>query len=653
MHLYKNIGFRIFFSLIFIPGVFSSLKAQETTRFSGPVAFGDFRGVADFLRDTTNGDTLLEGYFRVNSFQPSSLFGEVSSYHSMEGYIFSKRPDSTWKFQFGDLYADGEVKLENNHLKVKISGIQHRVLAKFRKGKAHGEWSHIVQIIDSSSVKETLFQSQGKFLAGLPQGSIRMENEHTTLLGRFLRNGFAHDTWELGFIQEEGRGEEWRFSEGRLEKILVWADQAADSLAPYPDQISQLKIINLDKRFFRILDLQNKYDSLDYIDMGGKILGLIAENASYNQRVENSLKALGSSIDPGYMPTFKVKVAHFPLDKSEKVQVQGLADKLSKVDSISQALLSSTRLNILKHSDEEVLYGLSIVKEIKENYLSPVRKVIGYAKEDLIDFLPRENLRPPLRSGQEAFTDIPVEYQDSNGVQTRIFVGPIPQNIDLLSSGFAFLSDLSSYSLACVDSLNEVLNKKLKNQKYYQELEDLEKDLLVKEDSLIAFIDRLNDSLPEPYKPAMVALQSTIKSELGIYSEEEDLALKLSKGKEIMQCMDSLEALSVLVSELPDKRKDMEKLYTQQVWNPFTATIMKDQVKERVLAAYDRLLIPSFLKKLEMESSCAKTQQFQQMLKTLHLRMKELRKQNTSKLERKLKNEDDPEIVMQLFEISL
>ena len=72
-----------------------------------------------------------------------------------------------------------------------------------------------------------------------------------------------------------------------------------------------------------------------------------------------------------------------------------------------------------------------------------------------------------------------------------------------------------------------------------------------------------------------------------------------------------------------------------------------------VMDAYGQLLIPSILEKIENESSCDKTQSFHMMLDTLYQRMQELRNQNTSKLERKLKNEDDPDVVLQLFEISL
>jgi glutamyl-tRNA reductase len=88
------------------------------------------------------------------------------------------------------------------------------------------------------------------------------------------------------------------------------------------------------------------------------------------------------------------------------------------------------------------------------------------------------------------------------------------------------------------------------------------------------------------------------------------------------------------------------------VWNPFTATIMSDQIKGRLTEAYDGLLIPSILTRIKTGLACAQVAEVHSILDQLYAKMKTLRKQNTSKLERKLRRENDPNTALELFGIS-
>ncbi|MEM9720506.1 MAG: hypothetical protein AAGA10_14695 [Bacteroidota bacterium] len=631
----------------------SSLSLLGQTRFQAPITFGDFSGQATYSQDSIGIDSLLNGPFQADNFSLKALSKGGTPFSQVKGFFNANQPDSAWEIQLGSLFAEGGAKWDESQIKVKVSGVQHIAQINFQGGLAKGEWSHKVNTLKASTVKENLFSGSIRLEEGVPNGSIRLENEHATLLGRFLRNGFAHDLWELNFYNERNRNEEWHFANGWLEKILVKWDQGVDSLQPYQEEITPFKIVNLDDRYLQILTLQNRYDSLVYKDIGGKISDLIADNAAYTRAVEQILQSFDTSVVRVSMPRLGVKVAHFPLSETEQEKVAAIGEILSEIDSRSQDLLENTRLNILKHSDEDILFALSAIQEIKDSYLLPVRNVVTYAKTDLLEFLPRDQIQSTGTAGETNVAEITVSYQDSSTLKKRSFIGPESERLGAATQGLTYLSELTAYGLACIDSIELNLNEKLNNQIYHQELEDLEKNLLAKEDSLTTFIDTLSNQLPESYQPALVALKSTVNTELGNYSSESDLATKLKKGKEIIQCVEDLKELALQVSGLPSRWEDLQKLYTQQVWNPFTATIMKDQVKQRVMDAYGQLLIPSILEKIENESSCDKTQSFHMMLDTLYQRMQELRNQNTSKLERKLKNEDDPDVVLQLFEISL
>ena len=654
MYTHKRVIPCIYYAWIFLFGAASFSYGQEQLPHKGPLRLGEYEGSAKYEYKLVEGDTLLDGAFSFQSLGNKTLTAEGDQYFSFWGPFHMGQPDSTWQFRFGEFYPEKGTELINFFVQVKVSGIQHNASISFREGTPQGDWIHTVESIENSSVQKTIFKSQVPFDEGVPHGTFRIENDSLTLLGRFLPNGLAHDIWELNFEAEVGRLERWHFVQGRLKKIEIQNSQGLDSLMLFTNEIPDAKVVNLDDRYVNILGIQSNFDPTRYSQLGGTATQLIAENASYYRQLEKAFSSFERFSSPFSKPDFGVKVGYFPLDSLEQTQVELIRKRVQLIETSSQALRENTRLKLLKHSDEDILFLLSAVKEIFENYLAPARKIVQYADEGILDFLPRESLGPSSEIRSEALTEIPISYQDSSGtLKTRTFIGPFPEKLTPQSRGIAYLSSLSAYAWACVDSIERKLDHNLQRQKLQQELEKIEKSLLAQEESLIHWVDSLGADLAEPYRSTLKALTSTSDHLIRQYNLEEDASHKPDLARDLITCIQELEQLAASLAKLPERREEIQELYTEQVWNPFTATIMTDQVKGRIIQAYDELLIPSIMESIRSELTCGNTQVFRSMLDDVYKRMCELRKKNTSKLERKLKKEDDPRIVMQLFELSL
>ncbi len=651
MHLLTGMRINAFYLFIFLLHVSFYMYGQTHLRYTGPISLREYEVNADYQYDIQAGDTVLQGPFILQRSDLDGLISKGGIYFSLEGLFQDDLPDSTWRFRFGEFYVEKGIELIDYHFKVKLEGVEHIAIANFDKGKPQGEWIHTVKNIDSSQVEKTVFESHIEFQAGVPQGILRIENDRMTLLGRFLRNGFAHDTWALNFNTAPRREENWHFVKGRLKEIIIQRNQTTDTLKVYEKNLQRSKTVSLNKRYFQILSIQGVLDSSTYSKLGGGMPELMAENATYYQRIAHTFTTLKGLTGPIDIPTFQVEVAYFPLTNMERKQLRMIKTHLQKIDTISQSLLQNTRLNLLKHSDEDLLFLLSAVKEIATRYVSQARKVVQYEEAGLIDFFPHKQV--PSGSRQQSFTGIEVPYQDSSGIRTRTFEGPIPVRIDTLSTGMAYWAELTNYAEVCLDSIERMLNKYLKNQKLQQELKDLEKTLITRADHLTALIDSLDDKLPPQYQPTLAALKATANRELRQFASEEDLLPDSERVRKLITCIAGLDSLAHTLSSLPDRWDNIQQLYTEEVWNPFTATIMEDQVKKQIIQAYDRLLIPAILTRIQTEINCANTQQFHALLDGLYERMQQLRIQNTSKLERKLKTVDDPKEAMELFEISI
>ena len=650
--LKKNVS-SICLLLLLLLSVSPGLQAQSSLRFKGPIQLGEYAGSADYHYRIVNGDTLLMGPFSLQSLRLDELLTKGNHFYSIEGFYLNDQPDSTWQFRLGDLKVAQGTEWIDYHFNVKLTGTQHTAMAPLLKGNPHGLWTHTVESIERSTVQQTLFKSSIELNQGVPQGIFRVKQKGANLLGRFSRDGRAHDSWVLNDDAAADKMETWTFVQGRLQQIELMGPKGRATIPVYPEKISPSTYVNLDARFFKILEVQRRFDSADYADRGGMLPKMIAAHAGYMQAIGHAFEQFSQFSQPVSPPEFRVEVAHYPLNSQEWEYVDIIQTHLQKIDKVSQSLQGNTRLNILKHSDEEMLFLLSTVKEIVENYLIPARNVSDYASVDALDFCPREYLTMQSAYTADSYTQIPVRYKDSTGVKTRTFTGPKRDMETEANTELAYLARLTTYAWACVDSIERNLTGNLKQQELQLELEEIEKRLLAQSQQLADVIDTARNQLPEPYTSNLGAIQETVNIALRAYALEDDLTVKPEHARQLIGCMEGMEELVGSLKKLPDRWEKIQQLYTEQVWNPFTATTMKDQVKERIPQAYNQLLIPSILNRMATELTCRDTQEVRMLLDMLYERMQQLRIQNTSKLERKLKNEDDPNVVMDLFEISM
>ena len=75
------------------------------------------------------------------------------------------------------------------------------------------------------------------------------------------------------------------------------------------------------------------------------------------------------------------------------------------------------------------------------------------------------------------------------------------------------------------------------------------------------------------------------------------------------------------------------------------------RLKSVITAAYKEVLVPYLLGQVENYLDCENAPEIHMLFVDLHQRMLEFRDKDTSKMERKLKKEQNPRIVLQLFNL--
>lgn len=627
-----------------------SLYAQAELGYSGPYKVGEFEGKAEFSYKLVDGDTVLNGAFEMENANLGDLLSKQDHYFFFGGAFVDDVPTGPWRFKFGAFSLDSTARPEvrDYHYRVKTKGIHHEASGDIFEGTPQGKWQQTVSRVTGSQVQEALFKSTIDFEKGIPQKSFNLQNDRLSLMGRFLRDGLAHDVWELYSTEALGAIERWYFKEGQLEKIILQNDASTDTLQVYTGTIENPKILDLDDRYLGIIQLNQRLASGMDSEIEVEMNDLLAENSKYYQKIGKVLSGLE---DSRFMPKFKVKSSYDPLKDNELNDLSSIKTHYMKSERISKELLKSSQLNILTLSDNETSFLVSVAKEISQNHLAVLKEVTTSYEKDILPFVPRENLLSKLWPAGTPFTGVTVTYEREDSLVTRSYLGPDAESYAIERDGIAGTLELAKYTYGCLASIQRRLNEKLSKEQRQVQLMMLEEDLIAEMEDLNDLVDSLEEETLGETKNALNSVKKTAKQELGAYSALQDMLEKPGRARLLTGCFGQMQELSKTVATQDARTNEIKVAYTDEVWNPFTATVMSEEVKRRIVEAYREVLLPYLFQELDNTLSCNTTGHLLTLLEKVHQRMLELRTEDTSKLERKLKKERDPLVIMRLLNI--
>ena len=643
----KNIRFvGIITIILFLCLLATSVKAQENQRYQGQLNVSGYIGVADYTYLLANGDTILNGPFRLRKANLDALLQEEDYSFDFSGSFKNNFPTGTWKFQFGTFQSNNESQVVDYQYRVAISGIQEKATGNMLNGKPDGTWLYSVDKIEDSEITKTLFKSDITFNNGVPQRNFKIENDSLTLAGRFLRNGLAHDEWSLFETTGLGAAENWFFNDGVLQSIQNDVNGNIITNIVYKNIPRQTKTINLDTRYIKAITAWQSLENIANPVVTSKMQNLLAENATYYKKIDGILSELGES---AFLPEFKVKVPLFPLTAMEQQKLDSIQSQFNATKEISSSFLENTQLNILKLSDAEAAYLYGVVAKINQDFLNPIGQFLAYKNENILEFLPKEKLIKNLWVKGKPKTQINVQVVIDSVTSNQNFELNEAADFDNSSNTIHTVQQLIEYASLSLAEVKTSLGKKLVNEQRQQELVKLEEGLITKDKVLQQFIDSANTVGTNKQQKALLQLKKIADTKLSYYSSIENIKLKLDAAQKLSACYEQFFDLAQSIVALPKEWVRIQETYQDRIWNPFMATLMDEDVKKRITGAYRKVLIPSYLDSIDTELTCKEASELNHLMKSTHQRMLELREENTSKLERKLRKKTDPKVVLKLF----
>ncbi|WP_344820934.1 hypothetical protein [Aquimarina gracilis] len=622
-------SYRILFGvLLALPIV---LSGQEKKLYEGPSQIGTYKGEASYHYVIANNDTLLNGSFLLKSSNLEALLKKGDISFSIKGNFKDNTPSGFWKFQFNEFKTDKASTVEDNQYLVNVSGTQQIASGTFQNGRPDGQWVYVVQQIKNSQVDKFTFKSVVDFNNGVPQLSFTIEDEKEELVGMFLRNGIAHDKWTLYSDENIDEIESWNFNEGILESVEIRSGNGRIEKIKIFDNVpkANTKTITLDKKYLDVLKIKlQKKDSKKLVD--GGIMRLLSQNDRYYKNIDSILSKKTSFT---FLSKFNVKIPYFPLETIEKVRLDSISKNYESSRGISNSLLSNTQLTILRLSDENVRSLEESLEVISKKILDPLEELVSFYKEEKISFVSRKELLSKIWPD-----GVPDVHKIEKGVNGNSLIS---------------VKNLSHKTLYRLDSIQQILAKKITKQEREQEAIALEKKMIAQRNYLDQLSDSLRaDTIPPVFFNTLQNIKKDTEDKLSKYSSINDVKAKLDYARELVQCFEKLDKVGETISKLPAQQYDIRSKYQDAVWNPFTATIMNETIKKRLIMAYEDVLIPYYLKRIEDGLPCEETEQWINLVEATYDRMLELRDEDTRKLERKLRKEDDPLVILERLSIN-
>ena len=601
-----------------------------------------YRGTLKYEYYLSGSDTIFDGEFYFTSNIENKELNNSRSL-DVEGRFSKNLPTGSWEFKIGNFTQTDKKNLVDYQYVIQATGVEKVVLFEVQGGEPSGDWLFRMDTVVDSEVVKSIFKSEFSYVGGVPQKSFRIESDTEFMIGGLLRNAVAHDVWSL--FTEEGINEveNWKFDQGRLESILVSREDSTLQLEIGFGNHEKIEVVSLDQHYLDIIELRIQLQFPDFYFDGGMSKLLEVDSDNY----EEILDFFEDLNRPLKVQGFKVDVPVYPISKKERDDYEQIFSNTSLAGKLIDSLLGDAQLNLLRLSDSEFADYFSISNLVNDKFLV---KLIGLQKldrEDLLKHLSREET---------------TELLWPNGIpyEVRQFQNTVPSDVTLLSSSASYdfkeknlqsLVDLSRYVLGISGRLDSIVNQKLSNNKREQAFLNQEKLLIDEAERKKNYVDSLSDRTANDVAKVFRSLNVFIEAGLEKYAKMSENSDKLAYSQELINCFDDIRKLADAIYLIPKQREEVNGLYQDQVWNPFTATVMDEAIKKRITKAYNSRLLPYFFNQVETNLTCSEIQEWTEFLTKLHDRMIALRNEDTKRLERKLKRTRDPEDILSLFDL--
>lgn len=642
---------RFILVLVILYSQVDSIKAQVTTVFEGEIEFNGFFGDAIYeYREGIDGTIIYDGFFRFDAKEIDSLDQTQLTKFKVTGNYKDNKRDGRWLFDL-ERHRVNLLDVVDYEVKSSLESEDVEIKGSYAGSLPHGGWEFTESGFSDGEIVERAKSEGIKFDRGVMVGNVyfrRFEGERTQFIrGEVSPRGRLQGEWSMVYLQDSTIISEVRTYENGFLLGLVRRDLETDEIIDeviYYSTINKLnKLSNEDGLGFAV---SSKSFGIDYNDGffldADEVVVQVSGN-SFIKRFIRDILAFDESVEvDGAILRSPLQTSRFEFDLTSEdlsymanipVLFSGLVDSVSTYSEMNSLTLNQYRKDSLAFSYAYFNH--------EAQHLDRLSQIVDLVRTGEIKYMDLDNLNRDVW-----------DRLVFNNELTYVFDGdtlssPIPAKFSMDTSE-SFLSNFHDYLSDKLESaavMGAYVKRELLEIEVNSRLRVLESRIVQRKAEL--------DSLYQSYIPQdsdeRRVLQALVDNFLSSgfdrltaeYAELSEFDIKEDKGTVLLDMLDELEKRFPNIATLFARMEELDKIYLEETFNPFTYSRYDVRAKERLFDA-GMILFREYLNNLVQEDDYTEIKNHINAIVKLQDRLHELRTQDTRTLERRLGRRSSP-----------
>ncbi len=641
---------------------FTVSYAYSQERYLGEYKFNGLTGKGDFLYELGEGNrAILVGDFKFSRKFIDSLDKRRLFKLDVEGEYKENLKINSWRYRD----QNHEISLEdvNNFVpSINLKSTSIRVDAFYNEGIPHGEWKIEENKFENEDLRLSFDSEKLRFKNGKIVGGFQFteyENQNNTYIkGQTTDNGLMNGNWEFFYNEEGNRIKETRRYESGfligINKINIETEESIQEVIYY-NTINKLQAIEGDDSpNYKISEkLFNLTFNDGFRDLSNEFRGQSTGNKLLEKYLKKVLKYDTLFINKeNNLVTYPMHTKRFEYEISDDdfELINSLEKDFNKLENTINTFANRNSLALNKSKSDSLAFIYEFF-QFNQFKVTQLKDIISIFTSDDINYIDLNNFSRDGFSFLTAVDLISYTIDDQEESKELLYSSLIERNNNILLLFQEYINEMQDYA----NTLGDYASSQLSRYEQTEELEVLEADILSKKTKL----DEKYNSFRSESAQIQSGINNVKSNILGnnfnslneSYSESESFNDRVDIGNNILRLLDIADFVLDSLPETYPAYEELRDFYTDVTLDPFSFESNFKVLRKRRLVEAGEKVFDHYLDRIISENDYSKIEGYFIEINNLLFRLRELRTENTNRLERRINAQMEVEQIKKLLEL--
>lgn len=636
------------------------LLGQDVQFYQGTYKFNGIEGEAKFNYQLNAAqESILEGDFIFESSAKDSFSENIFEKKAVKGKFEFNKKVGQWTY-LDEIHQVTLQEVVDFKVISKLQSQQTRIIANYKSGLPHGKWTIEENTFEGDKMQRAAQSDAILFRDGNLVDNVlykTFKGDQTQFLrGKLNPGGILHGELALVYLEDgklisEIRNYERGFLLGLVKRDLL-SDEVIEEVIFY-NTIEKLKQIEAGTQSgFRIADEVFDLTYKDgFLDDGSEYVAQSKGNEFVETFLKKLLKNDTSFVDGEgrlLMSPIHTKRFVYELSRGDQKAIEEIPILYRENVSKTSAYLSENSLNLLKNKSDSTLLAFNYL-QLQAEKLLKLENLFSQIESKDIQFLDLAELFAKYFTWIGESDSLQITYKDQ--LISEVVTYPRASSQEgLIQSLQGYLEDQKSQ----LRKRFVLLDIALQAERNSAELLKLSQEIETYSAKVRALYS--SDSIEDHRQVQLLRNVSTniltnqLRAFRVMFASDGAYEAKQKDSEMILMLLSTMESQFPKILEFQAEFDQLDVRYQEEIFNPFTYTRYNQRVQERLFESYE-ILFDHYIDQIQNAEDFNVLNSLTTKILNLNQKMKDLRGQDTRRLEKRLNRVKSPEQLESLLEL--